>query len=160
MRVLLPPFGEVLLVTAVTSEEVRIAKVHLDIGALGGQKRPNVFRIGDIDFAQLGGDFRSSRVEVVDELLIQMHTRGTDGQRVPARDSRDHGEGIVFCRHGCWWQMQQNAAGVDQADGIALTHEGHGRAFDDGDPQLVWHQAHDGCVLHPGKLLEGGAALV
>ena len=70
MRVLLPPFGEVLLVTAVTGKKVRIAEVHLDIGAFGGQKCPNVFRIGDIDFAHLGGNLRPARVEVVDELLI------------------------------------------------------------------------------------------
>ena len=155
----MPPLGQVLLVTAVASQEIGIAEVHLDVGALRRQQGPNVFRIGDVDFAELGGDFGSSGVEVGDELLVQVHARGAYRQRILGGDSRDHGKGVVFGGHRRRRQVQENSVGVDQAYGVALANEGYRGALNDGDAQLVGQQPHHGCMLHPGQLFQGRAAL-
>ena len=137
MRILLPPLGQVLLVTAITCQKVGIAKVHLDVGTLGRQECPNVFRVGDIDFTELRRDFCSPGIEIGDELLVQVHTGGANRQRIPGGNSRDYGKGVVFCGHGRRRQVQQNPVGVHQAYGVAVAYEGHWGAFDDGDPQAA-----------------------
>ena len=101
----------------------------------------------------------SAGVKITDELLVQMHARGAHGKRILVGDPSDHREGVVLGGHRCRRQVQENSVGVDQADGVAVAHEGNRRAFDDGDAQLVGQQAHDGRMLHPGQLFQCRAAL-
>ncbi len=94
-----------------------------------------------------------------DELLVQVHPRGAYRQRIPGGNSGDYGKGVVFCGHRRRRQVQQNAVSIDQAYGVALANEGHRRAFDDGDAQLIGQQPHHGRMFHPGQLFQCRAAL-
>ena len=58
-------------------------------------------------------------------------------------------------RHG-----KQHAVGVDQADLLAVAHEGDRLALHHGDAQLVGQHAHDRGVLDPGNLFQLLAPLV
>ena len=53
MWILLPPLRQVLLVAAVAGQEIGIAEMHLDVVALSRKESPNIFRVGNIDFAEL-----------------------------------------------------------------------------------------------------------
>ena len=64
---------------------------------------------------------------------------------------RGHGGG----RHG-----EQHAVGVDEADLLAVTREGHRLALDHADANLVGEHAHDRGALDPGNGFKLLAALV
>ncbi len=62
-------------------------------------------------------------------------------------------------RHLLRRQGEDHAVGVGQVDVSADLDEGDGGALDDGDAELVGHQAHDGRLADPRNLFELGAAL-
>ena len=55
--------------------------------------------------------------------------------------------------------MEQDAVRVDQADAVTPAHESDRCSLDDGHPQLIGQQSHDGSVFHPRQLLERRATL-
>ena len=84
MRILLAPLRDVRLVALIAGEELVVAEVGENVGALLGHQHARVFGIGEVDFGDLLGKALPGAVEFADEAPVDRHARLARCQRIAA----------------------------------------------------------------------------
>jgi len=147
-------------VALIALEETIVSEVREDVTSLLRHEHAGVLRIGQVDFRDLLREVLIVGVEFGEHALVDGHARRTRGERVAWVDAGNHGKGVVMLGHGGRGHGQEDAFGVDKADGGTMTDKGDGMTLDDRNANMVGKQAHDRSVLHPGDGFELLAALV
>lgn len=153
------PLGDVFLKTLVAGEEVVGAEMDEGFAGAGGKEGFDVFGVGQVDFAEVGGDFFTFGVEVAEEGAVEVHALFAGFGGVCGFEAGDDGKGVAGVAGGVGRNVEEDAGAVGHADGAALADKGDGDALGDLDAEAVGEEAHDAGVLDPGDLLELVAAL-
>lgn len=89
---MLQPFCKMRAVGLVAGQKIRCAEVHLGLSRAAGEDGANIFRIGQIDFAQRGRNVVAAGIERLSELAVEFNLSGAYELRLVAGDTVEDGK--------------------------------------------------------------------
>src|SRR4051812_1289036 len=149
---LLAPLLHVRNVRPVTRQIISRAKMDQNFSTRIGCYHLYVFRVSEIDFTQLAGVARATRVELPHQIVVTLHARGTGGERLTRVHTSNDGEGVFPFSTGR--EFHQRSASVDERYARPYPGKCNWSSFVDLYAEAVRHETHYAGRLDPGNLLK------